>query len=120
MANGICDSYCKGCVYNQIAAGDYQTMCVYYLATDKRRPCPAGKGCTVRKEGRKYSRWDSMDLATWAMKMQEAKKAKAEVRRAVCPVCGTEFDTITKTRVYCSRRCREKIAQSKYYQKSCK
>lgn len=43
------DAYCTGCVY----LGRWQRTglkcCDYFLITDKRRPCPAGEGCTVRK-----------------------------------------------------------------------
>lgn len=76
MANGIVDSFCRPCIY----AGRNQCTkapgtCDYYLLTGKRRPCPAGKGCTVR---------------------DTSKKARVQIRigkrpRTVathCPVCG--------------------------------
>ena len=47
MANGVCDSYCEKCIYYK-GTGSVLYACHYFLDTDKRRPCPAGKGCTVR------------------------------------------------------------------------
>lgn len=44
------DEYCIGCTY-LIRAGEGSLKACYYIgAIGKRRPCPAGKGCTVRKE----------------------------------------------------------------------
>ena len=52
------DKSCKGCVYCSSIAGDsYYLICNYFLMTDKRRPCPPGRDCTVRetvcKDGKK-------------------------------------------------------------------
>ena len=44
------DDYCIGCAY-LMRVGDGTNACDYIGATEKRRPCPAGTGCTVRKEG---------------------------------------------------------------------
>lgn len=49
MANKVCDSYCLNCIYC-LGFCDVTWCCNYYLMTDKRRPCPSGKGCTVRVE----------------------------------------------------------------------
>lgn len=38
---------CDGCWYFR-GAMDYDRCCCYYLITSIRRPCPPGKGCTVR------------------------------------------------------------------------
>lgn len=43
---------CEGCVYY---GGDYFQCCNYIFIKNKRRPCPPGKGCTV-KEMRKVRR----------------------------------------------------------------
>ena len=45
------DSTCRGCIYLTQVSG--YNACDYIGATDKRRPCPAGKGCTVRKTGKR-------------------------------------------------------------------
>ena len=44
----VCDRYCLNCIYYIGVAGD-ACFCNYYLMTDKRRPCDAGTGCTVRE-----------------------------------------------------------------------
>ena len=47
MGGKVCDSYCTNCVY-YVGYSDTGLCCNYYIATDKRRPCDPGKGCTVR------------------------------------------------------------------------
>ena len=45
---------CAGCIYMGWAG--WYGCCNYLFMTDKRRPCPPGKNCTVkttRKRGRK-------------------------------------------------------------------
>lgn len=111
MANGICDKFCKGCIYSNLAAGEDILCCVYYLKTNIRRPCPAGSGCTVKETGRKKGAWQHQNDAEWAKKMQEAWKAKAVLRTAVCPECCTEFETIYTHQVFCSKRCNRHSAQ---------
>lgn len=39
--------YCRGCIYHGKVSGD--TCCDYILVTQRRRPCKAGKDCTVRR-----------------------------------------------------------------------
>lgn len=51
----IYDRACKGCTY-LIFLGGYMGCCNYIFKVGQRRPCPPGKGCTVketRKRGRK-------------------------------------------------------------------
>lgn len=47
----LCDSSCRGCIY----FGTFLRSCEYMIQTGNLRPCPAGKGCTVRttKRGRR-------------------------------------------------------------------
>ena len=47
--------HCKGCVY-RVTMMDGCFICDYYLKTKKRRPCPAGEGCTVRLDKPKKRR----------------------------------------------------------------
>ena len=47
---------CVGCRYvgyfcSQSAYKEIPEFCEYILITGHRRPCPAGPGCTARKEG---------------------------------------------------------------------
>lgn len=52
-------SYCDNCVYSAALSACTQRVCNYLLVTNKRRPCPAGEGCTVkvvRKRRRKQKK----------------------------------------------------------------
>ena len=60
--NGMCDETCKGCAYVRVMAGEIgfgnrrtqQTAwCDFIGVNGHSRPCPAGKGCTVRKAKRR-------------------------------------------------------------------
>lgn len=45
---------CKNCVFSYMVCNQLY-ICDYFLKTNKRRPCPAGEGCTVkikRKKGK--------------------------------------------------------------------
>lgn len=54
MASLVDKNYCKNCVYyTNIFGADY--CCSYIFDARKRRPCPAGVGCTeklVRKKNK--------------------------------------------------------------------
>lgn len=54
--------YCGTCAYKS----NYIGSCDYFLITGNRRPCTAGKGCTVRTDsanrrsrGKKQPKWDT-------------------------------------------------------------
>ena len=50
----VVDRHCEGCKYYcQIWKNLY--YCSYLFRTGKRRPCPAGKGCKVKKKGKPMS-----------------------------------------------------------------
>ena len=108
---GVCDSYCKGCVYNQQASGDHVTLCTYFLTTDTRRPCPAGSGCTVKQTGRKKGKWEQEKDESWK---QREKTISKEVLHRVCPCCGTEFDTQNIRKLYCSKKCNMRKVQREF------
>lgn len=46
---------CEGCIY---FGGRWETVkcCNYFLITGKRRPCPVGKDCVVREDGKNTNR----------------------------------------------------------------
>lgn len=46
----LCDTNCLGCHYAKLSYDGESPICLYILFTGKRRPCPMGEGCTVRKE----------------------------------------------------------------------
>lgn len=41
-------NYCDNCIYSCGFTGLNIKSCDYFLVTNKRRPCPPGKGCTVK------------------------------------------------------------------------
>lgn len=48
-------SYCDNCVYSGVLSYSTTRICNYIFIKNKKRPCPAGEGCTV-KVVRKRSR----------------------------------------------------------------
>lgn len=89
--------YCKGCKYFS-SAGSFGT-CDYLLMTDMRRPCKAGKGCTVRKDKaiwqptEKYLAW--VKLVDEQEAYAERKRKLAEERETVQKKYGLPVDLIT-------------------------
>lgn len=62
--NSLCDKTCESCIYGgRVSNREYSKMyvCNYLIKTKKRRPCRAGKGCTVRKRARKTGARDDCD-----------------------------------------------------------
>ncbi len=53
MAGNVCDRYCDGCIYRGLIGGDWYRYCKYLLDKGERRPCPPGKGCTVKLTARR-------------------------------------------------------------------
>lgn len=59
-SRGIVDDSCHGCIY----LGVTTNTCDYILMESRLRPCPAGKGCTVRRTRKgggkiKKQKWDT-------------------------------------------------------------
>lgn len=48
---------CKGCAYAAFVGGMW--CCDYLLLTGRRRPCPPGKDCTVRKKADLTKKWST-------------------------------------------------------------
>lgn len=55
MSEKTTDRSCKRCIY-RVGNSDSIHICTYFIETGKRRPCPPGKGCTVRETKRKVRR----------------------------------------------------------------
>lgn len=92
MANGMVDNYCRPCIYsgrNQNTKNP--CSCDYFLATGKRRPCPAGRGCTVRELGRK------------ARVQFKGMSKRPRTEATHCPECGA---AITDRRFSRCRFCK--------------
>ena len=63
------DTSCIGCRHHRVSNKLMNThACLYILNTGKKRPCPSGKGCTVR-ESRRESREKRRSLK-WAGKVK--------------------------------------------------
>lgn len=139
MANGLCDRYCKDCVYAYSYGDSTAHICTYYLTTSIRRPCPAGEGCTVKKAGRKIGKWEYENTVQWEQarqrrkelwredaiqRMQEARKQYRldRMRTLTCPECGKEFMTDHPRKIYCSVTCKSRAkCRAKYWRdKKCK
>ena len=41
----LCSRFCRDCIHRD----PNHNYCIYILNTNKRRPCPAGNGCTVKE-----------------------------------------------------------------------
>jgi hypothetical protein len=52
------DKYCLDCHYYQ-GNSEVDICCCYLLITDKRRPCPPGKGCTVKVKRKRRRKTDA-------------------------------------------------------------
>ncbi len=46
-------SGCRGCQYFNVLSDGTTKLCEYILQTGRRRPCPPGRGCTVKETGKK-------------------------------------------------------------------
>jgi hypothetical protein len=53
MEEKVCDAYCHNCIYFGGHGDPNWCCCNYFLLTDKRRPCPPGKGCTVKQKAKR-------------------------------------------------------------------
>lgn len=132
MANGLCDNYCKDCVYRQALTNGFCIVCNYLLDTGKRRPCPAGEGCTVKIKGKRGRCWDDESIIQWEKAMarlkaesrNEKKERMREVRKQMlfdrmrtlsCAECGKEFKTDHPRKIYCSVQCKNRAKSRMAY-----
>ena len=96
---GVCTKYCDACVYRKVFTGGWHPYCDYLCMVGKRRPCPAGDGCTVRVTRRVYRK----------RALTEEEKAQREERKR-----GRNRET--KRRSYQKHR-EEILARQKQWQK---
>lgn len=115
MAN-VCDSYCKDCMYANTLV-DGHIVCNYFLATNIRRPCKAGSGCTAKQTGKKIGRWDYENNAKWVNAQKERKEKKKQDKHGVCKWCGRVFVRDTHNKSYCSDKCRLAGYRQRYLEK---
>lgn len=75
------DEHCVGCYYYR---GEAALFCCYLLVTDKKRPCPPGKDCTVRIRNAYDNNRFHMHTCSW---------------------CGRKFISQRVNAKYCSKSC---------------
>ena len=82
-----CTRYCEGCAFRQMINGGAgkgclsYIYCAYYFMTNKRRPCPAGDGCTAKispAEWRKSQKFKTQEdyEEYWAKVREQRRIAK--------------------------------------------
>ena len=76
----ICDSSCRGCKYY----GIFLNRCEYMLQTEQLRPCPAGKGCTVRttKRGKTMAQQIDADAYSYLARKGKEDRLSVELRQS--------------------------------------
>lgn len=76
----LCDSYCRGCKYY----GIFLRCCEYMFQTEQLRPCPAGKGCTVRTTKRGKTMAQVIDAAAYSYLARKEKEDNlaAQIRQS--------------------------------------
>ena len=99
------DKYCNGCIYKGVVE-NHLPCCNYIFMEDKRRPCPPGKGCTVKVEGNyKATVEERRSQAAERQREHRAKVRAANMRTIKCDICGAEFKSADTRRRYCSKEC---------------
>lgn len=120
--HSVCDKFCDGCAFEGKLQFDLR-VCNYLLCTGKRRPCPAGTGCTVKETGRRRKGWHEEEansrknhrIRIPAQEKRERKREREQERREKarkdreftmkCGVCGKLFKTTDTRRRNCSPEC---------------
>lgn len=88
--NGVCDTYCEGCEY---LAKSSDVYCDYNSIVGHRRPCRAGRDCTVRRRPVKYRhdpRLVFLEKATLEAMKAEKKKPKPKHEQCGRPRGGRQ------------------------------
>lgn len=80
VGQSICDSSCRGCKYY----GIFLNCCEYMIQTGNLRPCPAGKGCTVRttKRGRTMAQQIDADAYSYLARKEKEDRLSVELRQS--------------------------------------
>lgn len=113
-----CDSFCDGCIYVR-RVGVAGRSCAYLDVEGKRRPCLAGKGCTVKTTSRMAPEQRRQNRLRYLEERRE-KQRQARMRTVICPICGLEFKTTDTRKKYCSQKCYNegrKLSYRKIYDK---
>lgn len=88
---------CTGC---RFFFGEFECnrCCNYIFIIGKRRPCPFGKGCTVK---------EPMQIEKVIYKRHSKEKEYRDAFQKVCKWCGSTFSTFRTDKFYCCDHCRE-------------
>ena len=86
--NGLCDSYCRPCIYSRVDDQHGLVHCDYIGIIGHSRGCPAGEGCVMRVVGEKRQ---SVPFMIFKGKRQEmANKPEGGQETADKPEGGQE------------------------------
>ena len=133
IGQSICDSSCRGCKYY----GIFLNCCEYMLQTEQLRPCPAGKGCTVRttKRGKTMAQQIDADAYSYLARKEAQDRLSVELRQSdlegvsygqwksgqpvaeiteaeepkkkVCRWCGNSLEGLRSDAAFCRKECRD-------------
>lgn len=78
-----CTKNCLGCAFQQAINGGARgslgyLYCAYFLMTNKRRPCPAGDGCTAKMTP---SEWKKLQKVRTPEEIEKYRERLREQRR---------------------------------------
>lgn len=88
---GVCDKSCEGCVYLSQINGTVH-YCSFFLDTEIRRPCPAGKGCTVKNKKNVQSMRETIAKQAESYLARLARQAKEKETRLAKDMTDCEKD----------------------------
>lgn len=76
--------------------------CAYHDETGIRRPCNAGKGCTVKetRRGENGGQRSKEEKRSWYEKQKEQRR-----RNVRCANCNKEFSTTDSRKICCCDEC---------------
>lgn len=86
---------CRGCMYLSLSVGS----CDYILIEDKRRPCPGGKGCTVRKDGMRTNIEETYKKPKWDTEKGKALWRNGKTDEEIAKALGVTQSTIASYRL---------------------
>lgn len=90
----VCDQHCKGCVYfYEYGETSSLKVCEYMFQTGNRRPCHAGKGCTVRatKKGRTMAQRMEADAYSYLARKEAQDKLSVDMRQCDQDGAGVSY-----------------------------